>query len=123
MIVSSVIQAVCDDGVVGAMPSLWVVVAVSGRRTGYLFIPLHVSNCTLDFRIGVMTPRWVLLWWDLSRFHDGCTKVTGSPIELLRQWWVAGHSPGGYLTPAAYSNPVEPGSVFSLYLGLPLTRR
>ena len=66
-----------------ATPSLRVIVAVSGQHTQHLFMPLHFSNGTLDFRIRAMTPHQALLQRDWSRFHDGCTEVTGSPIELL----------------------------------------
>ena len=39
-----------------AAPSLQVIVAVGGQHTRCLFMPLHVSDGTLDFRIRVMTP-------------------------------------------------------------------
>ena len=81
--VSSVLQAVCNEGEAGAAPSLWVVAAVSGWHTRHLFMPLHVSNGTLNFRIRVKASHWALLWRDLLRFHDGCTEVAGGPIELL----------------------------------------
>ena len=82
-VVSSVLQAVCDEGAVGAVPSSWVVVLVRGSYTRCLFMPLHISNGRLYLRIRAMASHQVLLWWDLLRFHDGCTEVAGGPIELL----------------------------------------
>ena len=72
-----------EKGAAVATPSLWVVVAVSRRRTRRLFMPLHVGNGTLDLRIRAMAPRQALLWRGLLRFHDGCSEVAGSPIKLL----------------------------------------
>ena len=82
-VVSSVLQVVCDEGVVGAAPSLWVVVVVRGQYTQCLFMPLHISDGRLYLRIRVTVSHWALLWWDLLRFHDGCTEDAGGPIELL----------------------------------------
>ena len=82
-VVSNVLQAVCNEGAVGAVPSLWVVLAVSGWQTRCLFVSLHVSDGRLDFRIRVMASHQALLWRDLLRFHNSWTKVAGSPIELL----------------------------------------
>ena len=65
------------------MPSPWVVVAVCRWHAQCLFMPVHVSDGTLDFRIGTMALHQVLLWQDLPRLHNCCTEVAGGPIELL----------------------------------------
>ena len=40
------------------------------------------SDGTLDLGIQMTASCRGLLWQDLSRFHDGCTEVAGSPVEL-----------------------------------------
>ena len=45
-------SVVCNEGAAEAAPSLWVVVVVCGGHARRLFMPVHVSDGTLNFGIG-----------------------------------------------------------------------
>ena len=54
-------------------------------------------------------------WW----LYRGCWQPYRTPVTMEGGWQL----PAGYPMHAAYGNLVGPGSVFSLYAGLLLTRR
>ena len=89
------LQVCVMRGAAEATPSPWVVVAVCRWHTQRLFMPLHVSDSRLYFRIRAAVSHQALLWRDLLGFHDGCTEIAGSPIELLQKQWIVGRSPWG----------------------------
>ena len=105
------LQVCCRGG--SAEAAAFLLVPLSGWRLWCLFVPLHIGNSVLYFRIWTAIPCGVLLGQSLLRSSDGCTEVAGSPVELLWQgngWQL----PAVDLMPVAYGNLAVLGWAFSL---------